>query len=331
MPDVPLLLWLGGVQVPIVYQGRSGCCVGEDQIVFTVPANAPTGCAVPLIAQIRGQISNSTVIPVASGSRNCTSADVGNIAISATATNISFADVGLERNFPNNAPQDTAYFGFFKIGLQPWASPFLLTGFEELSPGHCLVRDDSNPGNEEFGITGFSELDGGSSITVRGPNGTVNVPYNNGNNTTISATGNFLVPGSYTVTGAGGRDVGPFSVTATIPPLPTLTSPANANTVIRNNGLTFTWTGGGAGTMNLQVSNGPNNAPTVRATVSCKVAASAGTFTIPSYILLALPPGNNGNFLFIFEPPRASFTVTGVDGGGLHMNIMRSFGGLVLQ
>ena len=72
MPSIPLTVWLGGVQAPVAYQGRSGCCIGEDQIVFTVPNNVPTGCAVPLLIQIGNQISNNTVMPVANGSRNCT-------------------------------------------------------------------------------------------------------------------------------------------------------------------------------------------------------------------------------------------------------------------
>jgi len=65
MTSVPLTIWLGGVSVKATYQGRSGCCVGEDQIVFTVPANTPAGCAVPLSVQIGNSISNSVVIPVA--------------------------------------------------------------------------------------------------------------------------------------------------------------------------------------------------------------------------------------------------------------------------
>ncbi len=60
-----LQLWLGGVQAPVIYQGRSGCCIGEDQIVFTVPNNVPTGCAVPLSIQIGNEISNNTLMPVA--------------------------------------------------------------------------------------------------------------------------------------------------------------------------------------------------------------------------------------------------------------------------
>ena len=75
MPNVPVTVWLGGVQAPVAYQGRSGCCIGEDQIVFTVPNNVPTGCAVPLVVQIgsaANTVSNSTVLPVATSSRNCT-------------------------------------------------------------------------------------------------------------------------------------------------------------------------------------------------------------------------------------------------------------------
>ena len=36
----------------MVYQSRSGCCIAEDQIVFKVPNNVGTGCAVPLVVQI---------------------------------------------------------------------------------------------------------------------------------------------------------------------------------------------------------------------------------------------------------------------------------------
>src|SRR6202000_394577 len=75
VPSLPLTVWVGGVQALIAYQGRSGCCIGLDQIVFTVPNNVPAGSAVPLVVQIATAVGNSTVIPVANGSRNCTPAD----------------------------------------------------------------------------------------------------------------------------------------------------------------------------------------------------------------------------------------------------------------
>ena len=97
MPSIPLTVWLGGVQAPVAYQGRSGCCIGEDQIVFTVPNNVPTGCAVPLLIQIGNQISNTTVMPVANGSRNCTPANAALASVdveqAVTAGPVTFGDI----------------------------------------------------------------------------------------------------------------------------------------------------------------------------------------------------------------------------------------------
>ncbi len=72
IPNLSLSLYIGGAKAEVSYQGRSGCCIGEDQIVFKVPDDAPVGCAVPLLVQIGGALSNSVWIPVAKGSRDCT-------------------------------------------------------------------------------------------------------------------------------------------------------------------------------------------------------------------------------------------------------------------
>jgi hypothetical protein len=72
MPNIPLTVWLGGAQAPVSYQGRSGCCVGLDQIVFTVPSKVPTGCAVPLVVQIgttTNTVSNTAQPDAAAQSR----------------------------------------------------------------------------------------------------------------------------------------------------------------------------------------------------------------------------------------------------------------------
>ena len=69
MTSIPVNVWLGGVQAAVSYRGRSGCCFGEDQIVFTVPNTVTPGCTVPLSIQIGNQISNTTSLPVASSGR----------------------------------------------------------------------------------------------------------------------------------------------------------------------------------------------------------------------------------------------------------------------
>ena len=77
-------------------------------------------------------------------------------------------------------------------------------------------------------------LDAGPTITVQGPNGTQGVSYSNSSAQVspylgVLGTGGgwtalglgpstpFLDPGTYTVTGNGGKDVGPFQYTMQIP------------------------------------------------------------------------------------------------------------------
>jgi uncharacterized protein (TIGR03437 family) len=332
MPDIPLTLWLGGVQAPVIYQGRSGCCIGEDQIVFRVPDNVPTGCAVPLVVQIRNQVSNSTVMPVAQGGRTCPSNDLGGNADLLPSflsdASLSLGDIGLQRGFNNNGSgfRDTIYFGFYKLVGRADLVPFFPSLFDSSPPGTCLVHDNSNPGDEAFGIVNFEALNGGSSFNVRGPGGSMNVAANGGDEVTLSASGTFLGTGAYTVTGNGGANVGPFSVTVDIPPLPTLTSPSGPAglTVTRSNGLTVSWTGGVSGNVVIEVTGAPDQFPTIQARASCKALASAGTLTIPSFVLLALPPGNAGTLYFGTTGARSTFTATGIELGSVHVSLARA-------
>ena len=71
MTNIPVKVWVGPAPADVVYRGRSGCCIGEDQIVFTVPAGV-TGCTVPVVVQTNGQVSNFTTMAIATGSRTCT-------------------------------------------------------------------------------------------------------------------------------------------------------------------------------------------------------------------------------------------------------------------
>ena len=138
MPNIPLTVWLGGVQAPVSYQGRSGCCVGLDQVVFTVPNNVPTGCAVPLVVQVgttTNTVSNTAVLPVANGRRDCTPSNSAftsvNIEQGVMAGPVTFASLELDKFFnSNNAP-----------------------GYQ--GPGEIIVRSDSLV---PTGITTFLRL-----------------------------------------------------------------------------------------------------------------------------------------------------------------------------
>jgi uncharacterized protein (TIGR03437 family) len=317
MPDIPLKLFLGGVQAQVTYQGRSGCCIGEDQIVFTVPADTPTGCAVPLVVQIGNQISNNTVMPVATGSRSCTTVipeyaeaeqDVlSGAALTTGAIKLAhFSDGG-------GTFEDDGKFQFQNIlGYYPGTAPFLIEWVDLPPLGTCLVYNNLNASWSEP-VTGVSEADAGSSFTVQGPNGSVS--FSPGSLSEFNSQGSFLVPGAYTATGTGGSEIGPFTANITLPPPMTLVSPLNNATVKRSNGLTVTWTGGIANEY-LQIEvNSPGDAGNANgASAICTVAGNVGTFTVPAYVLLALPATPSGTSAGLVLSPviLAPFTATGM-------------------
>ncbi|MGI8741055.1 MAG: hypothetical protein ACR2NN_00515 [Bryobacteraceae bacterium] len=331
MPNIPLTVWLGGVQAPVTYQGRSGCCVGEDQIVFIVPNNVPTGCAVPLLVQIgtgTNTISNTTVMAVANGSRNCTPVNPAfasvNIEQAVIAGPLRFGSITLSKgsNSSGAGLEDDAQFQFANItAYNPGSQPFFLSWTDDLPLGTCAVFSNLN-GGVNPPISNLVALDAGSSFTVKGPNGSVPVtgkPTKNPGefNATISPSAAFLIPGnSYTVSASGGADVGPFSATITYPVQPTLTSPGSTATVTRSSGMTVTWTAASPNEhVQIQISSATDSTNTTGATAQCNAPANAGTFTIPPYVLLALPPGKFAAFSFNPITPEVPFTANGISVG----------------
>lgn len=321
MPDIPLKLWLGGVQIKPSYQGRSGCCVGEDQIVFTVPTNVPTGCAVPLLVQIGDQISNNTLIPVANGTRACplvsptfSSLNAQQIEQLVIAGPIAFADIGLAHNSQGGgAFADVARFQFLKAtSYVPGTQPFFVSWIDDPPLNACIVFNNTNPGfNVPFAAK--SPLDAGPSFTVTGPNGSMTVPANGGKRDKLNTTGAFVTPGTYTITGDGGADVRAVNASITIPAAATLTSPANNGTATRANEMTITWSGG-SGNVRIYVNSCLDSACNNGAVAVCDAPASLGTFNIPPYILQALPAGNFAGVV-LDSYSSASFSATGLDAG----------------
>jgi uncharacterized protein (TIGR03437 family) len=349
MPNLPLKLWLGGVQAPVIYQGRSGCCIGEDQIVFTVPNNVPTGCAVPLVVQINNQISNSTLMPVANGSRNCNPNNPAlasvNVEQAVMAGPVTFGGLDLDKRFNDNSPGyfDQANLTFARVpSYPPGSQPFFASYIDDQPLGTCIVYDNTHEvnGAGSYLFSNIAPLDAGSSFTVKGPSGSMNLAGTPGQTrTTLSAAGTFLVPGSYTITGTGGKDVGPFSATITFPASPTLVSPLSANglTVTRSNGMTVTWRGGDPnGHVEIVLESAIDNMFNTGASAACTAPTSAGTFTIPPYVLLALPTGNFTHFGFgpgtVAAATAAPFTATGLNVGVVDTFIESTgFGGFALN
>ncbi len=322
IPNLPLSLFVGGSKAEVLYQGRSGCCIGEDQIVFKVPDGTPTGCAVPLLVQVSGSLSNSVSIPVAKGSRDCTPVNTGFASVNVeqavmSGVPIASAFITVGHQLTGALPpvfQDQVNFEFLNIaGYAPGSQPFFLSWIDYQPDGTCFVLPFNT--DIEPPITDLVGLDGGTSFTIAGPNGSTQVTGGKagGVAATISDKGGFLVPGSYTIKGNGGANVGPFTATTTFPQVAKLTSPTDGTTVTRSNGMTVTWTGGEPnGSVRIVVSSAFDGSFATGRQAFCQAPAKAGTFTIPSYILTALPAGNFGGI--VLQPAAASvpFTASGI-------------------
>lgn len=301
-PNIPLTVWLGGVSIKAVYQGR-GCCIGEDQIIFTVPNNVPTGCAVPLSIQINSLVSNGVAIPVANGSRSCTPVNPAFATPSAlSALNAGTATYGsISLNRQDNSPNGGSGFTdgvsatFAKFSIPASGLPFFLT-YTDVPPfGSCQVYPSASTGYNPS-ITLLGALDVGSPLTISNGSASKTFPISGGQGGgVLSGNGGALNPGTFTVSAPGGADVAAFTANVTIPQFPTMTNPkpgSQATAVSRASGLTVTWTGGTPDSyVEIDGSSAADNTGKTAASFQCLAPASAGSFTIPPSVLLAMPAG----------------------------------------
>jgi uncharacterized protein (TIGR03437 family) len=330
MSQLPLTVWVGGVQAQVAYQGRSGCCIGEDQIVFTVPANAPLGCGVPLSIQVGNVISNSVALPIAAGGRTCTPANDTILPalvtpLSTAVRPFSFGEIDLKRQDQSPGFVDKVDGTFARFTLGQAVQPFFVSYIDTPPLGTCQIYNSLN-GQPNPPFATLTGLDAGPQINVQGPNGAKNVPGSGGSYTaTISANGTYFAAGTYTVSAPGGADGSKFSAQITIPTMAAMTGPTpdaqNPTTVTRSNGLTVTWTGGQANqTIQLEGFNATDNTYNTGADFMCSVPGSAGTFTIPPTVLSALPPGSFGGLTF-----RPFATSVNVPGTGLDVAFLKAW------
>ena len=182
------------------------------------------------------------------------------------------------------------------------------------------------------GLSYVTYLDAGASLSIQGPNGTVAVPTNKngkgysqlvGGETIAnliagcpSTSTNNCAPfflsssdaisaGTYTLTGPGGADVGALSTSITVPSSDASfawTMPTGA--IPLSSPLTITWTGGNPSgyvditAISSTLASGITPAATTPGIlVECIAPTSAGSFTIPTYVLASLPSTSSSTAL----------------------------------
>ena len=304
-------IYVGGVLASVAYAGAS-VYPGVDVFGITIPANAPTGCYVPIAAVANGNIvSNVVTLPINAGGGTCSDPQLGYSGDQISTLN----------------GRGSVKSGFLIV------SQFTAPGLGTLNSASASFQQTSGVTSSGGGTVSIGgciltqTLTGGSPGTTTGLNaGTITVAGPGGSQVTLSA--NPLVAGFYTATlssipstggayvftSTAGSQVGSFSATVSFPnPLLSWTNQSSAATIARTQGLPVTWSGGASGS--FVIITGSSVSGTTSGGFFCIVPQSAGQFTVPSYILLGLPAGtgstsvqNSTNF--------TPFLASGLDFGG---------------
>ena len=204
----------------------------------------------------------------------------------------------------------------------------LLNQFGELFPssGGCTVYTDTVRNTQSWSSQ-RQGLDAGPEILLSGPLGTRTLGQTDKGQYQTSFGGGFtgLPAGTYTASAIGGADVGPFSAPLQVTGALHWTNKSAAGTVNRTVPLDVIWSAGNAesyvvigGTAKAQVSHpyicskcGPGgidvtyqNYRTVSRAFACVEDVRKGIFTIPEYVLGALPAGENTKaYMFLAAHP----------------------------
>jgi uncharacterized protein (TIGR03437 family) len=318
LPNVPVEVWVGDRQASVSYKGRSGCCIGVDQIQVTIPEGV-TGCYVPVMVMVDEVVSNFTTISIAPNGGTCSDPtgltpdlisavtggrdiSIGTVLLSRSSIKISAGGFDLSSN------TDTGSGTFFRYNFQKLIGSSTGIGVQPF--GSCSVFTFQGTASIPTDITAPTPLDAGAALQLTGPRGTKQLTKQStgaysatlgGGTTGLPGGGGsqdppYLEPGSYTVTGPGGADVGNFTATLALGSPLNWTNMAATTTVTRSSGLTVNWTGGEG----YVVITGVSSLATARgggAGFVCYQRASAGTFTVPPHVLMALPATPAGSQL----------------------------------
>ena len=349
VPNTTIQVYVGVMPATVVSAGRGVCCDGLDPnypippgvaawdvIRFTIP-DGVTGCAIPIVVQVGNMVSNLATLSIDPSGAACTLIpSTLPAALSQQLSgkpNVTFGSIGLGRGIGMNVTAagvlrttkgDTANANFLGENV-----PASMIAADVIYPANvCSINGYPGPNGTvvvngtPVTIVPLKEvmLDAGPAITIKGPSGTRTITKLTvgmlfeypGTTLGDSTPGNFLDPGHYTITGPGGKDVGPFTASTDVPStpfvwtnLPNITVPLD-----RSKDLTIKWTGGIPNTQAIVTGASGTQA------FLCAAPVSAGQITVPSYVLLSLPPSGpptNTSALHLSNGSVTLFTVSGLD------------------
>ena len=318
--DVKVIV--GTTELTPSYAGRSNLFPGLDNISVQLPSSIITGCFLNLQVRVAGLTSNIGTIAIAAHAQDSSCTDpqysqtvLGNLDAGGSTTVGVFSIYSESSKVTVLGQTSASTFQFVGGGFSRYTADqlFSVTQMTQeasiLPTGSCYVYRttvglSNTPGNTGT-TTGSSTgtppipLDAGV-ITLNGPNvpnqqltetsGTYVLPLTS----TSAQSTPVLTAGTYTLTGKGGADIGPFTASIQLNPL--TVAPDLPTTVVRSQDLHIGWTGGGtsivgiSGTAEVLISGTPQNNPVYDlGEFECLTTADKGSFTVTSGVLGQMP------------------------------------------
>jgi uncharacterized protein (TIGR03437 family) len=301
-------VFVGGVASPsISYWGRApGSIPGLDQINFQVPTDAPLGCNISVVVQTSNGgapvVSNAPTIAL-SDTDGATCSDPLQVVPTSYLSLSSVKVLYLQTQQQTFVNSDSSKMISSKASAlifqatQPQLATVAAMNNIQPSLGTCYVGINSNP-DASGGPLDLTLLNAGTPLTLTPPSGApLSLTYQNGGYDSIKGSST-LAGGTWSFSnGSGGPDVGPLSFNFTVPqPVAWMNrGSTNGNTINRASPYTILWSGGDSnGYVDIQgyTQAGSALSGTYFVGFECSAPVSAGQFTIPPSILMAMP-GNN--------------------------------------
>jgi uncharacterized protein (TIGR03437 family) len=289
---------------------------GEERLTFDVPADAPSGCWVPVYLQAGPlRASNVVTMSIQKGAGHC---DPGPVPIWSTKNVIlvalSRSRLKAMRQGAPDAARDEALIAIRTGGEEP-----LLSHNDLPPPGTCIASTSSYQTDEKLALSvgniavpNQRGLNAGRKLTLirqgaaQGQEATRDIGdawgdqgnYRDrlGFGGAIARRGMpdlFLEPGDYRLVSGGGSDVGAFDLPLTFPAPFQWTDQDETTTVNRSKGVTLHWTNApGSDTRDQLMVIFARNVDRITTAIGmciCSARASAGQFTVPPAMLANIP------------------------------------------
>ena len=318
--DVDVQVMVGNRQARLVSKDRSDCCAGIDYIVFEVPPGVE-GCYVPVAVRAGGVLSNFATMAIAPDGGACP--DLQGLSVKEIEKlrngeplnlgHIELMRLGLKIAVPGFSAEVVmdAGFGWFAslsvadLNRTVQTGSFFRAGAP--SPGTCLVLPANS--NEDMPLPVYKDftapdnptrlkfLYAGESLNLTGPSGSRKLrrvtgqywEFLGGFNPDEGVSPPYLEPGAYTLgNGSGGEDIGAFEATLKVPSPMVWTNEQSVQTIPRDQDLTITWSSPDADRELVTIAGISIDGDVTPTAFLCTERASAGRFTVPSWVLSAM-------------------------------------------